>query len=110
MFWNQTDETSRRHLYEIVHDDFTKHEGYHFISSPVDPRQMKEAKTAYAGKWGSDLFAESWPLFCILDVDGKTLVVKNTREFVRQNKVDDSLVQKFLSDNALQTSGQSAGQ
>ena len=76
---------------------------YYVISSPVTLKQIDAAKGAYAKKWGSDLFAESWPLFCILDVDGSTLAVKSTGEFLKQGKVDDLLLIDFLKKYALKT-------
>ena len=118
MFWDPTGEPFRRHLAAIT--DLKPFAGYYFmmdtlgqtwlvaagyrvISSPVTLKQIEAAKGAYAKKWGSDLFAESWPLFCILDVNGSTLAVKCTREFLKQGKVDDPLLSDFLRKYALKT-------
>ena len=99
LFW--ADE-SRQNLIEITHNDLRPFADYYVLSSRVDPGQMESAKAAYAKKWKLDSFVETWPLFCILEVDGKTLVVKNTQEFVKAGKVDDSLVKEFLKKYALE--------
>lgn len=96
MLWDQTAETSRKHLEQVAHEDLQPLDEFFVISSPVDAGQLKAVDAAYGKKWGPGLFVESWPVFCILDVDGSTLAVKNTREFAKQSKVDDSLVNWYL--------------
>ena len=97
LFW--TDE-SRQHLAEIIHN----FAGYRVLSSRVDPKQMKDATAAYAAKWKLESFDAAWPLFCILDGDGRPLVVKDTRDFAKEGKVDDSRVREFLQKHSLKES------
>jgi hypothetical protein len=90
----------RRHLQEVFGDHSKSFRNYYVISSPVNAKQIEAAKAVYSEKWDVDLFDGSWPVFCILDTRGRTLAVKNTRQFVRAGRVDDSLVNEFLQQYA----------
>ncbi len=104
LFWT---DKSRQHLLDITHNDFKRFADYLVISSMVEQKEMADAKTAHAKKWGLERFDASWPLFCILDIDGRPFVVKDTQEFAKEGKVDDSLVDAFLKKHALK--GRDAG-
>ena len=99
MFW--TDE-SREHMNDIFTKDFYgRFSNNGILVSPADQKQMDHAKAAYGKKWGLDPSVKAWPLFGILDVDGRTLAVKETHDFVKNGKVDQSLVTEFLKKYAL---------
>jgi hypothetical protein len=49
------------------------------------------------------IFDETWPLFCILDTDGKTLALENGWEFIQDGKVDDALLKEFFDKYTLET-------
>jgi beta-lactamase regulating signal transducer with metallopeptidase domain/protocatechuate 3,4-dioxygenase beta subunit len=93
-------------LQATTHDDYTKRfADYYVISSQCDREPFDAARATFADKWGLKPSKQPWPLFCILDDDGKTFVVKDTEDFVKNGKADDSLVDAFLKKYAPKKSG-----
>jgi beta-lactamase regulating signal transducer with metallopeptidase domain/protocatechuate 3,4-dioxygenase beta subunit len=98
MFW--TSEPSNR-LQEIIGDGNKRFKDYYVISSQVDKEKLDVARIAYAKKWDLKSSDEPWPIFCVLDVSGKVLLVKDTLDFAKAGMVDQSLVEEFWQANKL---------
>ena len=107
MFWTQS---GSKFLNDITRNEFTKRfAGYHVISCQADQEQFEAARVTFSRKWNLTLSEQPWPLFCILGDDGRTVVVKDTQDFLRDGKVDDLLVLAFLKENLGRQSGSDAG-
>lgn len=97
-FWTNA---GRDQLTEILGSKGERLNEYLVISSQVEPSQFEVTRLAFAKKWGFKESNESWPVLCILDVDGKTLVVKDSQDFAKNGEIDQGLVEEFWRKNVL---------